>query len=172
MSQGKTYRLKNKKVFETLYREHWKKLYAICYSQTKNVQASEELVQDIFISLWNRWEDLVITSSLENYLIRAAKLKTIDYFRAVQRSKEVGDLAPEALDIRTTNTENETETIFLRDHMAHLIEQLPEKCQKVFLLSREQQLNTNEIALELGISQKTVKNHITKALTFLRQRKL
>ncbi|MEM0939472.1 MAG: sigma factor [Bacteroidota bacterium] len=49
--------------------------------QTQDEEASEEMVQDIFVSLWKRWDEVVINSSLEGYLIRSAKQKVIDYYR-------------------------------------------------------------------------------------------
>ncbi|MEM9142102.1 MAG: RNA polymerase sigma-70 factor [Bacteroidota bacterium] len=169
LQTGKTYYLKNHQVFESLYQKHWKKLYSICFQRTHDVEASEEMVQDIFISLWKRWEEIELTSSVENYLFKAAKLKVIDYYRAEQRIKEVCTLqsnkASSTADQKVANT---VEDIILEDHTRHLVDQLPERCQKVYKLSREKQLNTREIAFEMGISQKTVKNHLTKALGFLR----
>lgn len=153
---------------------YWKRLYAICYSQTRDIEASEEMVQDIFISLWKRWDHLEITSSLENYLVKSAKLKVIDYFREECKSKlissETNDEDTKKEPRSAVIAHNEVELEILKHHADHLVNQLPYQCQTVYRLSRENQLSTKEIALQLGLSQKTVKNHLTKALSFMRHR--
>ncbi|REG98413.1 RNA polymerase sigma-70 factor [Flavobacterium aquicola] len=165
--------MKKKHDFESLYRNFWKKLYVICYNKTANREAAEEMVQDIFISLWNRRNELVITSSIEHYLIKSAKLKVIDYYR-MQSSVKQNNLMECNLCEHPEFDEkylqhNEAVYKFLEQDIEVVINDLPCQCQKVYRLSREEQLSTAEIADNLNISPKTVKNHLTKALRSIRE---
>lgn len=146
-------------------------LFEICHQQTQDEVSAEEMVQDIFISLWKRWDNLEISSSLEGYLIKSAKLKVIDYYRERYSPKR------QVIETKGLNqehyaemqvTENEIEYEILAHHANNVIEMLPTQCQAVFKLSRHKQMTTQEIAIELGLSQKTVKNHLTKALSHMR----
>lgn len=69
----------NSNSFEIIYRQHWEAVYAVCYHYTQSRHASEELVQEIFQSLWDRRQNLIIETTLEHYLIRAARLKVVAY---------------------------------------------------------------------------------------------
>lgn len=154
-----------------LFDKYWEMLFEICHRQTQDEEASEEMVQDIFISLWKRWDEVVINSSLEGYLIRSAKQKVIDYYREKYsvkqqsvKQQELDSLTPAQAQV----TENEIEYEILQRHADNVIEMLPNQCQTVFKLSRQEHMTTKEIASALGVSQKTVKNHLTKALAHMR----
>ena len=146
-------------------------MYSICYQQTNDVTAAEEMVQDIFVSLWKRWDEIEINSSLENYLIKSAKLKVIDYYRDIYKKNKLTIIREEesSNDKNHQQVNNDIEFEILQHHADQLITRLPKQCQTVYRLSRNDQKTTKEISLELGISQKTVKNHLTKALTFMRE---
>lgn len=147
----------------------------ICYSKTQNKEFSEEIVQDIFISLWRRKDEIVINTSLENYLIKATKLKVVDFYRKkyTQKNNIVvdydGDLCEGSVFAGSTLEHNEAVYIFLEKDLQFIVNQLPHQCQKVYRLSREKQLKAEEIAHILNISPKTVKNHLTKALGFIKR---
>ena len=168
----KRYNLNSSQEFQDLYKKFWKQLYTICYNQTKQKEVSEEIVQDIFISVWKRRKELVITTSIEHYLVKAAKLKVIDYYRTLYTEKHK-NMSPCNLCEHPEFDEkclehNEALFEFLEQEVQVIVNQLPCQCQKVYRLSREQQFNTSEIAENLNISPKTVKNHLTKALSFIR----
>ncbi|MGM8361565.1 RNA polymerase sigma-70 factor [Flavobacterium sp. ARAG 55.4] len=171
--KARTYNLSDYSDFKSLYRDFWKKLYAICYSKTSNKEASEDMVQDIFISLWNRRNKLVITSSIEHYLIKSAKLKVIDYYRIQSSAKENNLLECNLCEHPEFDKEflqqNEALYQFLEQDVELIVSDLPCQCQKVYRLSREEQMSTTEIADNLNISPKTVKNHLTKALGLIRK---
>ncbi|WP_103070194.1 RNA polymerase sigma-70 factor [Aquimarina sediminis] len=168
----KTYNLSNDAVIDQLYTDYWKLLYAICYHKTNDAEASEEIVQDIFIGLWKRGGKLEVTTSIKSYLIKSAKTGVIKYYRSKIKSKE--DLSTECNLCEKSEfgadvlQHNEAISKFLDQDLQLIINQLPCQCQKIYRLSRENHLTTNEIAKELKISQKTVKNHLTKALSFIR----
>lgn len=130
------------------------------------------MVQDIFISLWKRRKELIITTSIENYLVKSAKLKVIDYYRSQYRKQksitEVCNLCEHAEFSENTLQHNEAIDNFLEKDMQIIVNELPCQCQRIYRLSREEQLSLDEIAERLAISKKTVKNHLTKALSHIR----
>lgn len=154
--------------FEIVYRKYFERLYTICHHSLGDEDAAQNIVQDVFRSVWERRDVIDITGFLENYLVRAVKLETIDYFRkrALQSRHE------EFVLHHSTDFSNCTEeSIFLNDlteQVTLLVDQLPAQCRQVYKLSRERGFSNKEIATELLISEKTVESHITKALAFLR----
>ena len=126
-------------------------------------------MQEIFCSLWERRENLHIEGPLENYLVRAAKFKLIDYYRKKAKAPVCVDTAAVSACLAFENcTENDVLYHALSEKVGDLVDKLPCQCRLVYKLSREKGLNAKEIAEALLISEKTVKNHLTKALGFLK----
>ncbi|MEM9720056.1 MAG: RNA polymerase sigma-70 factor [Bacteroidota bacterium] len=161
---------KTRKGFDLLYETYAPKLFAICYSRIQHREESEEIVHDIFQSVWERRDKISdVEGSIERYLIRAAKLKTIDYFRKQNRQAIFLTDEIEKLFINEYATENEYNLIELKVRVAELVDQLPNTCKTVYKCSREQGMSNKEIASKLLISEKTVESHITKALKHFRR---
>lgn len=161
--------LSTRQGFEHAYELHWKQMFNICYHYTQDSFQAEELVQEIFKSLWERRNQVDIQGSLENYLSRAARLKVSEYFRnKINREKHLA-LAAQELPQQGSYTEHTIEYTFLKDEINTLVDQLPSHCRQVYHMSRVDGLKNKEIASSLTISEKTVENQITKALTFLRK---
>lgn len=155
--------------FRRIYDLHWKNVFGICYHQTLDAAVSEEIVQELFCSLWERRESLQIEGPLENYLARAAKFKLIDYYRKKAKTTVQADFSEmPACSSYENCTENDVLYHALSDKVGNLVDQLPCQCRLVYKMSREKGLTTKEIAANLLISEKTVKNHLTKALGYLK----
>lgn len=152
--------------FEEIYNRYWDKLYAAAYKRLQSKEVSEELVQDLFTSLWINRNVLNIHTSVAGYLFTSVR-----YLVLGQIQKEmVRDSYKESLSLNRVDNSTE-ETVLLNDLVANLnvaVEQLPVKCKSVFELSRKEFKSNKEIAAELGISEKTVENQLTKALKRLR----
>ncbi|MBE9466604.1 RNA polymerase sigma-70 factor [Dyadobacter subterraneus] len=159
----------NAEAFETIYNKYWKDLYSLCFYYIKDQEQSKEIVQDIFKSIWERRNELDVDGPIENYLFRSVKLKVAQYYR----TNNIHQKHLEAITRDLKKSENSTENIVLfnalKDQISDLVERLPEQCQRVFLLSRENGFSTQEISSQLSISPKTAENHLTKALNFLRK---
>jgi RNA polymerase sigma-70 factor (family 1) len=154
--------------FTEIYNRYWDKLFAVAYNRLSDELEAEEVVQNIFLSLWKRKEQLALTHSLATYLSVSVKYQILTRLAQLKREKERTDqLRIAAIEgIETTGewlSEKE-----LRLQIEQCINTLPEKCRIVFKLSRESLKSNKEIAEELGLSEKTVEGHITKALTTLR----
>lgn len=157
----------DKKALTILYDSYWKPLFAFSYILLKDRELCEEIIQDIYIEIWNRRADLQIKVSLKSYLYACVRYKVFAEFRKhkVERVELFDDI-----NARFQFSTPETKMIHeeLEQHVKLVIESLPEKCQMVFKLSRNEQLSHKQIAEQLDISTKTVENHITNALKVLR----
>jgi len=154
--------------FEELYERYWSKLYSAGYKRLGNREAAEEIVQDIFTSVWLKRSSLVINSSFENYLYSSVKYMVFASFQ-----KESNRKAYENYVIHVNkDVDNSTVEVIdwneLKRNVSTEVEKLPEKCRKVYELSRKEFRSNKEIAFYLGISEKTVENHLTRALRTLR----
>lgn len=151
-----------------IYNTYWKLLYASAFNILKNKELSEDVVQDVFISLWNNRKQLEIKVSLKSYLHASTRYQV---FAVIRKNKSISHIELlDDVDNRLKKTSPETKLMFkeLVEQIDHIIGLLPDKCSKVYKLSREEQLSHKEISQKLNISTKTVENHITKALKTLR----
>jgi len=154
--------------FKKIYQHYWYKLYIVAYKRLRSKEAAEEIVQNIFTKLWTNRKEIRITVLLEAYLYTAVRYGVIDHLEKEATRKNFTAFA--YYHYRTADNSAE-EYIDLRDlesHVKKAADQLPSKCQSVFLLSRQEYKTNREIAGLLGISEKTVENHMTNALRTIR----
>ncbi|WP_299780080.1 RNA polymerase sigma-70 factor [uncultured Formosa sp.] len=157
----------DKRALTLLYNTYWKVLFISSYNLLKDKEVCEEIIQDVFIDIWNKRKDLEIKVSLQSYLYACVRYKVFAEFRS---NKVMRVELFEELDRRMQYATPETKIMHkeLKQHIKFVVESLPEKCQRVYKLSRNEQLSHKEIAKQLNISIKTVENHITNALRILR----
>jgi len=160
----------NEAGFEQAYNLYAAKVYAVCRGQIRSKEVAEGIVQDIFRSLWERKNSIELKEPLEHYLLRAAKLKVIDYFRKKQSDKKHLDCAFQEYCFADNCTEDAIAFNELHQQIAQLVDMMPCHCREVYNLSREEGLSNKEIAEKLNISTKTVEYHKSKALSFLKRR--
>ncbi|WP_109831864.1 RNA polymerase sigma-70 factor [Reichenbachiella versicolor] len=158
----------NHDTLRELFDSHFAYLMRIAYSLTQNREVSEELVQDVFVSLWNGRANLNEDTSFNGYLNQAVKNRCYTYFRRKSDFDIVDiDDAPHS-DISIMSDCN-LEASDLAQSIRVAISSLPEKTRVVFQMSREHELSYDQIAEELNISSKTVEYHMTNALKLLRE---
>lgn len=158
----------DKQFFEETYRTYWRKIFGICLHHTGDETLSEEIVQEIFRSLWERRETFVLNGPIENYLVRAAKMEIMDYFRTTSRHQKISESVLSDYTESDHSTEQFIYANALENRINELVGKLPVQCREVYTQSRDNGLNNKEIASVLSISVKTVEYHISRALTFLR----
>jgi RNA polymerase sigma-70 factor (family 1) len=153
--------------FEVMYKRHWPELIDAAYRRLQSRQKAEDIVQEIFISLYNKRTALEFTVSVKAYLNQALKFKVLNEFR----SESVRNTYTKSVFFGNScknDFANQLEAKELRLKIERLLAQLPQKCSQVFLLSRNENMTNKEIAMELNISISTVEKHIGKALKALR----
>ena len=155
--------------FRQIYSLHWSVLYKYAYNIIRNKDVCEEIVQETFFSLWNKREELQITHSLQAYLFTAVKYQTLNFIRA-EKVRSAYAESFTAFESRLVDNSNE-ENIHLADLKKHVeieISKLPEKCQQIYRLSRNENQSIKNISSLLNLSHKTVENQLSKALKHLR----
>ena len=125
-----------------------------------------ELVNDVFVSVWKKKDNLEISDSLKPYLFRAVKNKCINHYQ--KKVIPMHDIQ----DIETASSSKADEQLNYKESMLRVeqvLELLPPKCKQVFMMSRIDDLSYKEIAEFLDISIKTVENQMSKALKIFRK---
>lgn len=154
--------------FEEIYNRYWLKLYSAAYKRLNKREPAQEIVQDLFTSLWIHRVHLKIHTSLQGYLFSSIKYAVLNY----KRAESVRIAYSESHLLTNQVYDNSTEEYItykeLKETFTIRVNELPPKCRNVFELSRNQYKSNKEIAQLLGISEKTVENHLTKALRVLK----
>ncbi|CAA6829656.1 MAG: RNA polymerase sigma-70 factor, ECF subfamily [uncultured Aureispira sp.] len=162
--------INSQREFQEIYHKHFNGLANYAYFVLKDKDAAKDVVQDVFLDLWNKRASLSITTSLEAYLVRAVKFKSIDFIRKDKTKQQyVEKMTPTSLPLTEDHSDDEEQTANRKKQLSYAIAQLPTKCRQVFLLSRLNGYTYKEIAEEMNISPKTVENQISRALKLLRQ---
>ena len=153
---------KDIETFERYYKEHYKSFFLMACKYIKDSAQAEEIVNDVFLKLWEDGDKMRIETSLKSYIYKAIINRSINALNKNNRElllhADLNTISDESYELRQME-ENE-----LKIKLYAAIDQLPDQCRKVFELSRFEELKQQEIADKLGISIKTVKNHITIAL--------
>ncbi len=132
------------------------------------MEASQELVQDVFLSLYRQQSALPEYTVLENYLFIATRNRVFNYHRQLLLQSRKEALLRNRLPLMSADGQEGLELKELETRLRASIQQLPDQCRKVFLLSRDEQLSNKEVAERLHISVNTVEQHMRKALRILR----
>jgi RNA polymerase sigma-70 factor, ECF subfamily len=144
------------------------KLYCYALRYVNKPEIAEEVVQDVFIAIWETRNKLTIKISLESYLYTSIKNRSISYLRKrISEIKKVELLVADQIPDEF-NQNNGVEYQELKTGLKKVIETLPERCRIIFYLSRNSGLSYKQIAKELNISPETVKTQIGIALNRLK----
>lgn len=158
----------SQKAFEEIYNRYWYKLLCVAYHETGSREDAEELVHDLFESLWNKRHQSVIRH-LSSYLVVSIKHLVTNYIK----SKITHRRYQEYLILHELyQSESTDETVNFSDlskAVEEVMKKLPEKTCEVFTLSRFENKPVKDIALQLSLSEKAVEYHITKSLRVLQQ---
>lgn len=149
-----------------IYRLYWQRLYTAAYAILKDAQACEDIIQEIFLKLWQNRRKIEIKTSLAAYLNASVRYEVYRQIKAGRVREDLFDDIYERIQAGPEYGRIEYKELYSRINA--IVELLPEKCKVVYKLSREEHLSHKQIAAQLNISTKTVENHLTKALNLLR----
>lgn len=159
------------KAFDELYFRYRDLLVRFVYVRMKSIPISEEIVQEVFTTIWERRKTLVIQKKFSAYIYTSVRYVTLDYIKSHtitdQYIKEVIDRNSEEFS-STNATEDSIYYEELQEAVDKATSLLPKKSKEVFILSRIKHYTNKEIAEELNVSHETVKYHIAYALKFMR----
>lgn len=167
----------NEKAFRQIMDKWYTPLFNFANGYTNNRENAKEVVQDVFLQLWDNRKRLQENSSLNAYFFTLTRNRCIDLIRRerlmlqFQKDKQAEyNQLSESFNALSDSILDQIFANELQEEIDELIRTLPEQCQKVFVLSRKKGLKNREISKELNLSQKTVESHITKALKSIKGR--
>jgi RNA polymerase sigma-70 factor (ECF subfamily) len=154
----------DRSAFEAIFDAYAEPLLAFAYSRVHSREVAEELVQDLFLNLWERRAGWVVTRSLKTYLFQAVHNRVVNHRRD---TRPATDIPLEAFPSREA-TDAAVRQADLRWAIDRAIAELPERNRLVFLLVRQHQLTYREVGDIFGITEKTVESHMLRAFNALR----
>ncbi len=157
----------DEEAFTELFNRYWKKVHAMAYPRVRSEEVTAEIVQNLFISIWDKRASLSI-KHLPSYFHTAVKNKALNYIEAQVVRKNYWDYYKKFVPVRENATENTVEFDELMEAIENGMETLPEKSKKVFQLNRLEGRSISEIADTLNLSEKAIQYHITLSLKKLR----
>ena len=166
--------LNNDEFFAVLYDLYFQKLYKIAYGYVSSKEDAEEIIQDVFVKLWEKRERIRSVGNITSYLYKMARNACLDFLRSKKHGLSIAiDLLQEQDLLNLYALSDDVSSAIIEKELQVQIEEgiklLPERCKSVFIKSRLYGLKHKEIADSLDISTKTIENHITKALRILKK---
>ncbi|GAA4305384.1 RNA polymerase sigma-70 factor [Compostibacter hankyongensis] len=159
----------DEEAFRDIYERYWERLYKLGYYYTGSREESEDIVMDVYLSLWNNRYKVTV-ERLDAYLVKAVKNNALKCLIRRQRQRgqlNMPDHSGRFPVIETDSPEYCLEVKELALQLHHDVQSLPEKTKRIFLLHREDGLTYEKIAARLSVSVKTVEYHISKAIRTL-----
>ena len=154
-------------VFEEIFKSHFKRLHAYAFTILKDEDEAEEVVQNVFVKLWEKKERISEMQSVNAYLYRAVYNESLNLLKHEKVKASYRSFAM-SNNSEMDNSANDTKLHELEGRLNKALEELPEQCRTIFQMSRFEELKYREIADRLGLSVKTVENQMGKALKLMR----
>jgi RNA polymerase sigma-70 factor (ECF subfamily) len=156
--------------YTEIFKRYSKILLQHAYKMLGSRDEANDVVQEVFLSIWNKRHELIITGSLSSYLYKAAKNRILNHIaheKVVSRyADSISNFIENDYVLADSNLrEKELELIIAKE-----IALLPEKMREVFLLRKVEELSYDEIALQLNITDKTAKQQVYNSLKILREK--
>ena len=157
------------KAFGELYEKYHRPLYFFALKLSKNTHEAEELVQSVFVTVWETRRNVVPAKSFSAYLFRIARNRFYDMLRRRITENCYADFIMQQNDMIITDLEKQMEDKELNAIINKLLEELPKRRHDIFMMSREENMTYKQIAEKLQISENTVDSQIRNVLNFLRK---
>ena len=159
----------DQEAFTLLYRRYWEGLFVTAAKALRGKEEATDVVQDVFLSLWNRRHELNIEGSLAAYLHTCVRYKAIHYIeKNITRRDYLALLTDVTVNTLPPSAEIHLQLKEVQQAIHDTVARMSPKMQAVYRLSRQEYLSHKEIADKLGISVETVKKHIQHALQLIK----
>lgn len=161
--------IRTKEDFERVFKTWYSRLCSYANGFLKDLDASEEIVQEVMVKIWANRETLAINTSIRSYLFRAVRNGCLNLLKHITIREEYKSFREREDSTLQRSHEEEVMGSELKEKIRLAIDRLPLERRRVFIMSRYDGLSYQQIADQLGISVKTVENQMGNALKFLRQ---
>ena len=158
----------NRAAFEAIFDLYENRLYYFVFSITKSEYATEEILQEVFIKIWTKKETIDPNRSFESFIFTIAKNLTYNYLRNIANQQSLKEEYWKNISSLNEETKDSILLAEYEDIVHDILQQIPTQKRSIYILSKQQGKSNKEIADLLGITQKTVKNHLWKTLQIIR----
>ena len=155
--------------FNIIFNKYQKKLYYFIFSITKSKYNTEEILQSVFIKIWTNKESINLSKSFDSYVFAIAKNLTYNHLRTISNRESLRLELWQTISFSTKQTDDELLFSEYESIVNDILEGIPKQKRSIYVLSREEGKSNQEIAELLGITQKTVKNHLWKTLQTIKE---
>ena len=159
----------NEQAFEKIYKAYSSRLFGNVFKMVKSETTTQEILQDVFIKIWNNRDSIDLDRSFRSYLFKIAENKVYDFFRKASRDKKI---QAQLFAAATEGYEHIEEMIHRKENALLLqkaIDSLSPQRQQVFRLIKLDNKSYEEVSRQLGISVSTISDHIVKANKAIRE---
>jgi RNA polymerase sigma-70 factor (ECF subfamily) len=158
----------SKNAFSAIFISYYRDLVLFATNYTHETESAEEIVQDVFVKIWEEHEVINIKVSLKSYLLTSVRNKCIDWIRQAKVRRKYKEECSYTLLTYDFNTDNYIINSELESLISEALNKLPPEVAKVYRMNRSEGLKYNEIAEKLNVSVRTIEDRISKALCLLR----
>lgn len=159
----------DKAAYQELFERYASRIYQFSVSYLKNNSDAEELVQEVFLKIWEKRETLDQSKNIKAYIFKIAVNAIYDFIRKKNIEAVFADFARANFERTTDITWHSVIFEEMTTRLTRLIARLPEQQRNVFYLSKDEGLSNDEIAEKLNLSKRTVENHLYRAVSFLKE---
>jgi RNA polymerase sigma-70 factor (ECF subfamily) len=159
----------DKKALEILFKTYYSPLCRFAKTILKNAEQAEDVVQEVFLKIWDKRNSIEPNPSFKAYLYMAVRNHSLNLLKLNERKYWLDDEMENDAIFSNNEVQANLEAKELNQRINEAIESLPEKCKLTFKLSRFENLSYKEIAEAMNLSVKTVENQMGKALALLRK---
>jgi RNA polymerase sigma-70 factor (family 1) len=160
----------NKPAFKLLFELYNKRFLGAAFKMTRCAHTAEEIVQEIFITLWVKRSCLASAENSSSYLFTIAHHCIFAHLTKMSKERAARQFAARINSDTPRLSDHLLEKKESRERLESVIRKLPSRQQMIFRLSKQEELSRDEIALRLRISPHTVKNHLQEAVKFIRMK--
>ena len=159
----------NEAAFIKIYNQYRRKVHTYAYQLSKSADTAEEIVQEVFIKIWQKKEQINVELPFEPYIRKITLNHVLNHLKKVAREKALQEQVFLTIESSSNRTEEDLLEKELRKIYQEAIAQLPAQKKIIYQMSRVEELSHEEIAQKLSISKNTVKNHMVEASRFIRE---
>ena len=154
--------------FRKIFDQYFDRIYGVAYSLVKSPMIAEDMTQDVFLKIWEKREMLTDVQRFDAYLFRVARNHILNELRNKVKEQDFSEYLLNFFRETADNPEQHIIFTELEDVVSRAVEHLPPQQREIYRLSREGGLKQEEIAEKLQISVNTIKQHMNRALKFIR----
>ena len=159
----------DKASFSILFTQYYKDLVTFSFGIVRNLNTAEEIVQDVFIKLWENRASLQIDRSLKSYLLKSVQNYSLNWLQHIKVQSRFASYTKDHQSLSDNETENYVLYSELKKNLQQALNKIPVENARAFRMNRFENLSYPEIAQKLGVSTRTIEVRISKALYFLRK---